>query len=115
MARRSRSFGAELNAWKVCWEGHKSNTAEFAFLKKDVADFGLLIARAEKENAKQEKLKADLLAQTKLVEGLLVTGEKTYASLIRYAKAKYGPNSSKMREFLSKTEGMARAKKAPKA
>jgi len=114
MTRRSRSFGAELNAWKVCLEGHKSNTAEFAFLKKDLVDFGLLIAKAEKENAKQEKLKADLLSQTKVVDELMTAGGKTYASLIRYAKAKYGPNSSKMREFLSKTEGVARAKKATK-
>jgi len=115
MARRSRSFGDELNAWRVCLEGHRNNTAEFSFLKRELAEFGLLITKAEKENAKQEKLKADLLAQTKIVDGLIKNGGKTYASLIRYAKAKYGPKSSKIREFLSKTEGVNRAKKAAKA
>lgn len=55
-----------------------------------------------------------MLSQTKVVDGLIKNGGNTYASLIRYAKAKYGPNSSKMREFLSKTEGVTRAKKAAK-
>ncbi|MBI4727613.1 hypothetical protein HY768_10430 [candidate division TA06 bacterium] len=115
MARRSRSFGDELNAWRICLEGHKNNTADFVFLKKELAGFEQLIARADKENAKQEKLKADLLAQTKVVDDIVNSGRKTYASLLRYAKAKYGPNSAKIKEFLSKTEGVTRAKKTAKA
>jgi len=115
MARRSRSFGDELNSWRICLEGHKNNAAEFAFLKKELTGFELTITKADKENAKQEKLKADLLAQTKVVFDLINSGGKTYASLIRYAKAKYGPNSAKIKEFLSKTEGVIRTKKATKA
>ncbi|MDI6739334.1 MAG: hypothetical protein QME74_03105 [Candidatus Edwardsbacteria bacterium] len=60
-------------------------------------------------------MKAELAAQSKVVNGLMATGRKTYASLIRYAKAKYGPNSAKIKEFLSKTEGISRPRKAAKA
>ncbi|MBI4726698.1 hypothetical protein HY768_05670 [candidate division TA06 bacterium] len=42
------------------------------------------------------------------------TGRRlTDASLLRYAKAKYGPNSAKISEFVSKTEG-TRPKKTKK-
>jgi hypothetical protein len=115
MARRSRSFGDEINSWKLCMEGHKGNTPDFPFLKADVAGFEKVIDQAEKENAKQEKLKADLLAQTKVLTDLQVAGRKTYASLVRYAKAKYGPNTAKIKEFLSSTEGVSKSRKAVKA
>jgi hypothetical protein len=108
MARKSRSLGNELNSWSVCKDGHKANTADFPFLKNDVANFEKLIAQANTENSKQEKLKADLAAQSKVVDGLIKDGRKVYASLIRYAKAKYGPNSAKIKEFLSKTEGISK-------
>jgi hypothetical protein len=115
MARRSRSFGDELNSWKLCLEGHKGNTTDFPFLKNDLTAFEKTLSQAEKENAKQEKLKADLLAQSKLLADVQASGRKTYASLIRYAKAKYGPNTSKIKEFLSKTEGVNKPRKAVKA
>jgi hypothetical protein len=115
MARRSRSFGDEVNSWKLCMEGHKGNQADFPFLKTEVAGFEKVIAQAEKENAKQEKLKADLLAQSKILADVQVSGRKTYASLIRYAKAKYGPKTAKIKEFLSASEGVSKPRKAAKA
>ena len=115
MARKSRSFGVVINEWKLALSGHKGNAADFPFLAADVTAFAALIGRAETENAKQEKLKADLAAQTLVLKGIETTGAKSYASLIRYAKAKYGPNTAKIKEFLSKTEGVSKPKKVTKA
>lgn len=105
MAVKSKSFGDEVNSWKLCLSGHKNNAANFAFLAAERKSLETLIGRAEKENAAQEKLKADLKAQSEVLEGIRQKGRETYASLLRYAKAKYGPNSAKISEFVSKTEG----------
>jgi hypothetical protein len=115
MARKSQSFGDELNSWKLCLSGHKSNAADFAFLKSEVTAFEQLLAKAEKENNGQESAKAALLAQTKLVNDIRKQGKAGYAALIRYAKAKYGPKSAKIKEFVSETEGVSRPRKQKQA
>lgn len=114
MPRKSKSFGDELNGCKLCLEGHKRNQGDFPFLKNELAGFEKLITSIEKENVKQEQLKAGLLSQTKVVNGIMADLNKGYAALVRYAKAKYGPNSPKLQEFVSKTEGKTRKKAAAK-
>lgn len=115
MPKRSQSFGDELNAWMTCLAGHKNNTADFAFLKSELTAFEQLLTKAEKENAGQERMKSELLAQTKLVNDLRTQGRASYAALVRYAKAKYGPKNAKIKEFVSATEGVSRPRKQKQA
>jgi hypothetical protein len=103
--KKSRSLGNELNYWATCLSAFKNNLSDFPFLKEELKEFEVIVQDAGKENAKQENLKAELLAQTEKLNNLVKKGRGKYASLIRYAKAKYGPKSAKIREFLPATEG----------
>ena len=108
MAKRSRSIGDEISSFKLCHNGMKNNISDFLFLKAELKAFEADIPKLERENAKQEKLKADLKAQTENVKSLQKDLRKRYSSLIRYAKARYGPNAAKIREFVSVDEGKIR-------
>lgn len=84
--------------------GFKKHGEALAFAAERAANLERLLEREQELNIKQEQLKAELSKVTaELYEGL-AEGRREYSALMRFAKAKYGPNSLEIGDFISKGE-----------
>jgi len=96
-----RSFTEEMRAWKHCLEGFRKNSEEFPFLRNDLKAFEGLVARAIEEHSRLEQLRNELKKQEETFEAVRNTGRDMHLRLLGNAKALYGTDASKIREFIN--------------
>jgi hypothetical protein len=99
MSGSSQSYASKISNWKLMVAGYEKHKDDISFAENDSSNLKSLIEKMEKLEVKQEQLKADLLKTTAEIEKLLPEGEKHSASILRYAKAKYGPKSPDIKDF----------------
>jgi hypothetical protein len=109
MSRESRSLAAMLSTWKVMVAGFGKHSDDMAFAKSEAAKLADLATKAEQCNVNQEQLKADLAKMTETLEKTVTEGKKMYATLLRYAKGKYGPGSKELKDFQATGENRVAA------
>ncbi len=96
------SYASTVNKWKLTAGGFEKHKDDLAFAQEDADKLTAFITQAEKINLEQEQLKADLSKKTELLNACLDDGNKAKASIIRFAKGKYGPSSKELKDFQSK-------------
>jgi hypothetical protein len=99
MPRASQSYASKVNNWKLMVAGYDKHKTDLSFAESDSGKLKELIVKIENLEVKQEQLKADLLKTTSEIETVFGEGEKLSASILRYAKGKYGPNSPDIKDF----------------
>lgn len=104
MARPSRSFAATMNRWRILLAAFERKREDFPFAHEEVEELKRLLEAEEEMNVRQEQLKAELMKMTVELKRGLEEGRKRYASLMRYARAKYGPSSLELGNFIPKGE-----------
>lgn len=104
MARVSQSFASTINKWRVMVAGFEKHRAALPFAEEDAELLRRLLHEEEELNNRQEQMKTELAKLTEEINSKLKEGRKKYASIMRFAKAKYGPASLEIKDFVPKGE-----------
>jgi hypothetical protein len=99
MPKESQSYATKVNNWKLMAAGYEKHKDDLSFAGNDSGRLKELILQYENKEIKQEQLKADLSKTTSEIIEITSEGEKLAASILRFAKGKYGPNSPEIKDF----------------
>ena len=100
MSVKSKSFASTINNSKMILAGYQKHGADLSFASADAGKLQDLLTMAEALNVKQEQLKADLAKTSEELDGVIGDSKKVYASLLRFAKGKFGPKSKEIKDFV---------------
>ena len=101
---KSKSMASTISNWKMLVGGYDKHNADLAFAGQDAEALRGVAARIEMLNIQQEQEKAALARTTEEMQALSKEGNKYYASLMRFAKGKYGPKSVEIKDFIATGE-----------
>jgi septal ring factor EnvC (AmiA/AmiB activator) len=104
MALKSRSLASTINSWKILVGGFDKHRVELTFAGTEAESLRAVAAQTESLNIKQEQQKADLAKTTEQLKSLTNEGNRYSASLLRFAKGKFGPRSKEIKDFVSTGE-----------
>jgi hypothetical protein len=99
MPKGSQSNAAKLSKWKMMTAGYEKHKADISFAENDSARLKEITVKMEELEVKHEQQKAESQKTTMEISDIVAEGEKICASIMRYAKAKYGPNSLELKDF----------------
>jgi hypothetical protein len=99
MSNGSQSYASKISKWKMMVAGYEKHKSDISFAEKETKELNDLIAKIEPLEIKQEHLKAELQKTTADLTDTIKNGDKLSASILRYAKGKYGPKSLEIKDF----------------
>ena len=99
MAKNSQSYSSKLTTWKMRVAGCEKHKTDIAFADAEAKELNDVIGKIEPLEVKQQQLKADLQKLTAEIAELTEKGDKLSASILRYAKGKFGPKSLEINDF----------------
>ncbi|MBN2401152.1 MAG: hypothetical protein JXN64_02015 [Spirochaetes bacterium] len=101
---KSKSLASTISNWKMMVGGYDKHGADLAFAGQDAEALRGVASRMEALNIKQEQEKAALAKTTEEMRVLTEEGKKYYASLLRFAKGRFGPKSAEIKDFVATGE-----------
>lgn len=101
---KSKSLASIISNWKMIVGGYDKHSTELAFAGQDAEALRSVASRMEALNIRQEQEKASLAKTTEEMKALSKEGKSYYASLLRFAKGKFGPKSAEIKDFLATGE-----------